>query len=148
MNKEARKALRNAIISKLDGTMMPLTVGGHTITDQTVYAGCSQWDCEGRAWDRARSALAWIVDGQYQLTFPNLAYFDGHNQIYRQTKYYLQPDRSETPPTEPVGEPLMAVPDSVLLEIAKGLADAIAAHAARQEAQDQEAITLAAKLGA
>ena len=146
MKKEARKAIRQAILAQLDDDMMPLEVGGHTITDQQVYAGCSQWSGCDRDWDEAVNAYAWIVDGQYQLTFPKLDYFDGHNQIERQSKYYLQPDRSETPPSEPIGEPLLAVPDRVLLEIAKGLADAIAAQANRQAAEDQEAIALAAKL--
>ena len=146
MKKEARKALRQAILDQLNDDMMPLEVGGHTITDQQVYAGCSQWSCDGREWDETQNGYAYIVDGQYQLTFPKLDYFDGHNQIERQTKYYLQPDRSETPPSEPIGEPLLTVPDRILLEIAKGLADAIAAHTARQAAEDQEAIALAAKL--
>jgi hypothetical protein len=146
MNKEARKSLRQAVVSKLHDDMMPLEVGGHTITNQLVYAGCSQWACDGREWDTSKSGMARIVDGEFQLTFPNLDHFDGHNQIERQTNYYLQPDRAEDPPREPVGEPLRNVPDAILLEIAKGLADAITAHKARQEAEDHEAITLAATL--
>lgn len=146
MKKEARKALRQAIVDQLADDMMPFEVGGHKITDQLVYAGCSQWDCDGREWDDSQSALAWIVDGEYLLTFPKLDYFDGHNNITRQTKYYLQPDRAETPPDGPVGEPLRNVPDPVLLEIAKGLADAINAHNTRQSAEDREAIALTAKL--
>lgn len=146
MNKDARKALRTAIIAKLDDDMMPLEIGGHTITDQLVYAGCSQWSQSGREWDESCSARAWIVDGQYQLTFPRLDYFDGHNQIERQSQYYLQPDRSETPPSEAIGEPLLNVPDSILIAIGKGLAEAIAAHELKQQAEDQAAIELAAKL--
>lgn len=125
---------------------MPLKVGGHTITDQYVYAGCSQWSGCDRDWDETVNAYAYIVDGEYQLTFPKLDYFDGHNQIERQSKYYLQPDRAETPPSEPVGEPLKQVPDTILLEIAKGLAEAIEAHRQKQSAQDLEALTLAAKM--
>lgn len=146
MTKEARKALLEAVKSQLDDDMMPLEVGGHTITDQYVYAGCSQWSGCGRDWEDSQHAYAWIVDGQYQLTFPKLDYFDGHNQIERQSAYYLQPDRSEEPPTEPIGEPLERVPDKVLLEIAKGLAEAIKAHQAKQQAEDQEAVNLAAQL--
>lgn len=146
MKKETRKALRVAILSQLNDDMMPLEVGGHTITDQLVYAGCSQWCGCGREWDESQSAMAWIVDGEYQLTFPKLDYFDGHNQIERQSRYYLQPDRAETPPAEPIGEPLRNVPDAVLLAIAGGLAAAITAHDTQQAAQDQEAIKLTAKL--
>ena len=148
MTENTRKALRQSILDKLDDDMMPLTVGGHTITDQYVYAGFSQWSGCNRDWDESRHAYAWIVDGQYQLTYPKLDYFDGHNQIERQTKYYLQPDRSETPPCEPIGEPLLRVPDAILLDIAKGLADAIAAHASRQSAEDTQAADLIAKLSA
>jgi hypothetical protein len=126
--------------------MMPLDVGGHTITEQLVYAGCSQWSGCDRDWDESQSAEAWIVDGQYQLSFPQLDYFDGHNRIERQSKYYLQPDRSETPPGEPIGEPLQRVPNRVLLEIAMGLADSIAKHAAEQLAQDKAALELSARL--
>jgi len=146
MKKEARKALRQAILAQLDDDMMPLDVGGHTISDQLVYAGCSQWSGCDRDWDQTRSDYAYIVDGQYQLTFPTLDYFDGHNQIERQSKYYLQRDRAENPPSEPIGEPLLSVPDRILLDIAKGLAEAIAANNSRQAAEDQEAIALAAKL--
>jgi len=147
MNKETRKAVRAAILDKLTDDMMPFTVGGHTITDQLVYAGCSQWmGCE-RDWDETCNAYAYIVDGQWQLTFPDLRYFNGHNHIERQTKYYLQPDRSETPPGEPIGEPLERVPDKVLLEIAKGLAEAISAHETEQKAQDTEGLALVARLG-
>lgn len=146
MKKEARKALRQAILAQLDDDMMPLEVGGHTITDQQVYAGCSQWSGCARDWDESHNAYAYIVDGQYLLTFPKLDYFDGHNNIKRQSKYYLQPDRSENPPSEPIGEPLRSVPDRILLEIAKGLAEAITAHETRQTAEDQEAIGLVAKL--
>lgn len=126
--------------------MMPLTVGGHTITDEYVYAGMSQWMGCGRDWDASAHAYAWLVDGEYQLTFPKLDYFDGHNNIERQTKYYRQGDRAETPPGEPNGEPLERVPDKVLIEIAKGLADAIAAHTAEQERQNSEALALSATL--
>jgi hypothetical protein len=146
MNKETRKALHAAILDKLDDDMMPLEVGGHTITDQYVYAGCSQWSGCDRDWDSSQNAYAYIVDGQYQLTFPDLGYFDGHNQIERQSKFYLQPDRAETPPDGPEGEPLERVPDKVLLEIAKGLADAIDAHRKAQEAQDGEAANLIARI--
>lgn len=146
MTKEARKALIEAIKSQLDDDMMPLEVCGHTITDQYVYAGCSQWTGCGRDWDESQHAYAWIVDEQYQLTYPKLDYFDGHNQIERQSAYYLQPDRSETPPDGPVGEPLERVPDKVLIEIGKGLAAAIEAHKAKQAAEDQEATALAATL--
>ena len=146
MNKETRKSLRAAILAQLDDDMMPLAVGGHTITDQYVYAGCSQWSGCGRDWDVSQHAYAWIVDGEYQLTFPDLAYCDGHNQIERQSSYYLQPDRSETPPSEPIGEPLLRVPDPILLEIAKGLAKAVAGHEAQQTAEDGQAIELAARL--
>lgn len=146
MKKEARKALRAAILDQLNDDMMPLEVGGHTITDQLVYAGCSQWSGCGRDWDESQSAMAYIVDGHYQLTFPNLDYFDGHNNIERQSKYYLQPDRAENPPSEPIGDPLRNVPDAVMLEIAKGLADAIKAHEEKQAADDRLAIELATKL--
>ena len=147
MKAETRKTLMAAIINKLTDDMLPLSVGGHTIEDRIVYAGCSQWSVCGRAWDESRSRYAWIVDGQYQLTFPNLAYFDGHNQIERQTKFYLQPDRSETPPAHAIGDPLVRVPDRVLLDIAAGLAEAIAAHEAEQRSQDSSAVALVAKLG-
>jgi len=146
MNKEARKALREAILAQLDDDMMPLAVGGHTITDQLVYAGCSQWSGCGRDWEDVRSDYAWIVDGQWQLTFPKLDYFDGHNQIYRQSRYYLQPDRSEQPPNGPVGEPLLRVPDKVLIEIGKGLAAAIEAHKQQQATEDGEATRIASVL--
>ena len=146
MTKEARKALRKAILDKLSDDMLPLDVGGHTIKEQLVYAGCSQWSQEDRHWDETQSARACIVDSEYQLSFPKLDYFNGHNQIERQTKYYLQPDRAEEPPDHPIGEPLLNVPDSVLLEIAKGLAAAIAAQQAHNTAEDHEAIALAAAL--
>lgn len=146
MTKETRKALRQAILDQLNDDMMPLKVDGHEITDQLVYAGCSQWSCAGREWEETQSAWAYIVDGEYQLTYPKLDYFNGHNQIEQQTKYYLQPDRAETPPDGPIGEPLRRVPDSVLLEIASGLAVALATHNARHTAEDQEAIALTAKL--
>ncbi len=146
MKKEARKALRFAILDQLDDDMMPLEVGGHTITDQLVYAGCSQWCQAGREWDTAQSAMAYIVDGRWQFTFPKLDFFDGNNQIERQSKYYLQPDRSESPPDGPEGEPLERVPDTVLIAIGKGLEAAIKAHKARQNAEDQEAIRLAGVL--
>lgn len=146
MKTEARKALRKAILDKLDDDMMPLEIGGHTITDQLVYAGCSQWCGCDRDWDVAQSAMAYIVDGQWQLTFPNLSYFDGHNQIEQQSKYYLQPDRAETPPEEPVGQPLQRVPDKVLIEIGKGLEAALAKHETEQAEQDQEAERLASVL--
>lgn len=146
MTKETRKALRASIVAKLDDDMMPLDVGGHTITNQLVYAGCSQWCGCGRDWDETRAKEAYIVDAQYQLTFPSLDYFDGHNQIARQTGYYLQPDRAETPPSEPIGEPLQRVPDKVLLEIAQGLAEAIATHEEQQKAQEAAAAELIAKL--
>lgn len=148
MTKEARKALLSAIKAQLDDEMLPLEVGGHIITDQLVYAGCSQWSGCGRDWDESRSDYAWIVDGQYQMTYPQLDYFDGHNNIERQSKYYLQPDRSENPPSEPIGEPLMRVPDAVMIDIGTGLAEAIADHKARQADEDQSAIALAAQLGA
>lgn len=144
MNK--RKALIEAIHSKLSDDMMPLTIGGHTITDQYVYAGC-QWMRSGREWDETRHALAWIVDGQYQLTFPKLDWFDGDHQIEKQTKYYLQPDCGETPPHELIGEPVECVPDKVLLDIAKGLADALEAHAKAQARDDTAAAALIEKLG-
>lgn len=147
MTKDARKALRSAILAKLDDDMMPITIGGHEISDQCVYAGMSQWCGCGRDWDATNHATAYIVDGQYQLTFPKLDYFDGHNNIERQTGYYLQPDLSEEPPSEPIGEPLGRVPDRILIEIGKGLADAIAAHEAEQNKQDAEALTLASALG-
>lgn len=146
MKADTRKQLKNKIIDQLDDGMMPLEVGGHTITDQLVYAGCSQWSGCDRYWDESVSARAWIVDGQYQLTFPNLDYFDGHNQIERKSAYYLQPDRSETPPSEPVGEPLQRVPDKILLEIANGLVAAITGHNKRQDAEDQQAQNLITKL--
>lgn len=142
MNKETRKALRAAVIAKMNDDMLPLEVGGHTITNQLVYAGCSQWSCAGREWEDSQSTKDWIVDGQYQLTFTKLDYFDGHNQIERQTKYYLQPDRSETPPDGPIGEPLRKVPDAIMLEIAQGLDDAIAAHDKAQAEQDRKALQL------
>ena len=146
MKSDAKKALRLAIIDQLDNSMLPLEAGGHIITNQLVYAGCSQWDQAGREWDTPRSDCAKIVDGQWQLTFPRLSFFDGHNQIERQTKYYLQPDRAEDPPTGPIGDPLLSVPDKVLLEIARGLAEAIEAHKERQAVEDQEAIELVARL--
>ena len=146
MTQVARKALRAAILAQLDDDMMPLTVGAHTITDQPVYAGCSQWCGCDRDWDSSRAAYAYIVDGQYQMTFPDLSYFDGHNNIERQSAYYLQPDRGEEPPSEAIGEPLLRVPDKVLLEIAAGLEAAITAHGQAQSAQDEEAIRLAAAL--
>jgi hypothetical protein len=147
MKKEARKALREAIVAKLNDDMLPMVVGGHTISNKMVYAGGSQWTGCDRDWDTSENAWAWLVDGQYMLTYPgNMFGFDGHNMIERQTGYYRQPDRSETPPEEPIGEPLLRVPDDVLLAIGKGLADAIAAHEARQQAEDQDAIKLATKL--
>lgn len=146
MNTQQRKNLRKVILDKLTDDMMPLTVGGHTITDQYVFAGCSQWSGCGRDWDETRHGYAYIVDGEYQLTFPDLSYFDGHNNIERQSAYYLQPDRAEEPPTEPVGEPLLKVPDPILIEIADGLVKAIEAHAAEQAAQDAKAAELASKL--
>lgn len=149
MKKEARKTLRAAILEQLNDDMMPLNIGGHTVTDQLVFAGGSQWTDCGCDWDTSESAYAYIVDGEYQLTFPGDMFgFDGHNMIERQTEYYLQPDRSETPPCEPIGEPLRRVPDSILIEIAKGLTDAITAHEQEQSAQSQEAIALAARLAA
>lgn len=147
MNAEVRKQLRSKIIGQLDDDMMPLEIGGHMITDQLVYAGCSQWIGCGRDWDESVSGMAWIVDGQYQLTFPKLDYFDGHNQIERQSEYYLQPDRSETPPSEPIGEPLQRVPDQILFEIGNGLVAAIDAHKSKQAAEDQAASTLIQKMG-
>lgn len=144
--KITRKDLKKAILDKLSDDMLPLSVGGHTITDSLVYAGCSQWIGCGRDWDSSRSDYAYIVDGEYQLTFPNLSYFDGHNNIERQSEYYLQPDRSETPPEEPIGEPLLRVPDHILIEIAKGLADTIATREREQREQDQAAEDLVAKL--
>lgn len=146
MKNEARKELRKAILDKLNDEMMPLEVGGHTIADQQVYAGCSQWCQDGRQWDETRNAYAYIVDGEYQLTFPDLDYFNGHNQIEKQTAYYIQPDRSESPPDGPVGEPLLKVPDRILLEIAKGLVEAIAQHNQQQETQDQAAEGLVSQL--
>lgn len=146
MTKEARRALRAVIVDRLDDDMMPITVGGHTITNQYVYAGCSQWCGCGRDWDETQHAMAWIVNGEYQLTFPKLDYFDGHNQIERQSAYYLQPDRGETPPSEPCGEPLLRVPDRALIDIGKGLLAALTEHAAEQSADDREAVKLAAQL--
>ena len=146
MTNVKRQSLRKAVIGQLDDDMMPLEVGGHAITDRLVYAGCSQWHGCGRNWDETRSRMAWIVDGKFQLTFPDMDYFNGQNQIERQTRYYLQPDRSETPPVEPIGEPLLGVPDKILLEIARGCAESIAEHNARQTAEDLEAGALAAKL--
>lgn len=147
MTKTARKALRAEIINQLDDDMMPLTVGGHTITDQYVYAGCSQWSVGcGRDWDETQHAYAYIVDGKYMLTFPDLDYFDGHNKIERQSRYYLQPDRSEEPPCEPEGEPLDRVPCRVLIQIGQGLADAIAVYESEQEQQDQQAHALTSTL--
>jgi hypothetical protein len=146
MNAEKRKELRQSILAELEDDMMPLEVGNHTITNQLVYAGCSQWCQKDREWDDSQNAYAYIVDGEYQLSFPNLDYFDGHNNIERQTKFYLQPDRSEDPPGEPIGEPLLRVPNSILLEIAKGLVDAVTAHAAKQEAEDVEAQNLIDRL--
>lgn len=126
---------------------MPLTIGGHTITDQYVYAGGSQWSGCGRDWDTSEHAYAWIVDGQWMLTFPGDMFgFDGHNIIERQTEYYLQGDRAEECPSEPRGEPLLRVPDAVLIAIGKGLSEAIAEHEAKQKSEDQEAINLAATL--
>lgn len=146
MKKEAREMVVDAINARLRDDMLPLTVGGHTIENRLVYAGCSQWLGCDRDWDETNNAWAWIVDGEYQLTFPSLDYFNGSNWIQRQSKYYLQPNRSETPPKQPIGEPLRRVKDNVLLEIAKGLAEAIAAHEVRQAAEDQEAIGLVARL--
>ena len=146
MKKDIRKAVRLAVIYKIKDDMLPLTVGGHTVTLGLVYAGCSQWSGCGRDWDTTRAETAMIVDGQYQLTYPKLDYFDGHNQIERQSRYYLQPDRSETPPDGPVGEPLERVPDKILLAIAAGLAEAIAAHEAAQDQEDAAAADLIARL--
>lgn len=148
MNKEARESLRAAIVEKLDDDMMPIAIGGHMVTDEYVYAGGSQWCGQGRDWDTSEHAFAWIVDGQWMLTFPNMFGFDGHNMIERQTGYYLQGDMAEACPDGQEGEPLERVPDAVLLEIAKGLAESIAAHAANNQLRDQEAINLAAKLTA
>lgn len=142
MNYKARKALRLAILDQINDDMLPLTVGGHTITDHYVYAGCSLWFNEDRRWDSIRHDYAYIVDGQYQLTFPDLSFFDGHNQLGRTTKFYLQPDRAETPPPGPIGDPLLEVPGRVLLDIAGGLAEAIRAHQAEQAAEDLRAIEL------
>lgn len=146
MTREIRKKLRKELLHNLCDDMMPLTVAGHTITDQYVYAGCSQWCQQDRHWDETRHAYAYIVDGQYQLTFPELDYHDGHNRIEIQTQYYLQPDRSEVPPSGPEGEPLQRVPDKVLLEIAAGLSDAIAAHQAKKSEDDTRAVDLITKL--
>jgi hypothetical protein len=80
------------------------------------------------------------------LTFPKLDYFDGHNHLCRQSNYYLQPDRSESPPDGPVGEPLLRLPDEVLIEIGKGLASAIETHKQQQATEDGEATRIASVL--
>jgi hypothetical protein len=146
MTNETRKAVRAAIIAQLDDDSMPLEVGGHKITNQLVYAGCSQWSVCDRDWDESCSGYAWIVDGQWQLTFPRFDHFDGNNQIERQSKYYLQPDRAENPPSEPIGEPLLRVPDHILLDIGKALSDAVEAHKQSQNQQDAEAMRIVGAL--
>jgi hypothetical protein len=154
MTKMQRKQIREKIIEAIkamteeesnEGSVVD--IGGHEIAMRLVYAGGSQWCGCGRDWDTTESGWCWIVDSQYRLTTPDLFGFDGHNMIEVQTGYYLVGHYDEqTVPSEPDGDPLDRVPNAVLIEIARGLADAKAKFEAHAAQSSSEAEDLIAKL--
>ena len=145
MTKIQRKELRAKIIEAVESITSDqsnkesvVTIGGHTIERRLLFAGGSQWCGCGRDWDSCESGWAWVVDGDYRLTTPDLFGFDGHNMIETQTGYYLMSgyDPHAQPPGEPDGDPLDRVPNAILIEIARGL---VAAREAAETAAKSEA---------
>src|ERR1700676_2643690 len=147
MTKIQRKTIREKIIGAVtemtedkSNKESVVTIGGHEIARSLIYAGGSQWCGCGRDWDRIESGWAWIVDGQYRLTTPDLFGFDGHNMIEVQTGYYLLRSYDEhEQPEGPDGDPLDRVPNSVLLDIGRGLIDARATADAAKKAESEAA---------
>ena len=157
MTKMQRKQILEKIIEAIN-TMTEdesnkdsvLNIGGHEIAKRLVYAGGSQWCGCGRDWDTSESGWCWIVDSvdrRYRLTTPKLFGFDGHNIISVQTGYYLVDHYDgQSVPEGPAGDPLDIVPNAILIEIARGLADAKAKFKAQAEQSSAEADNLIAKL--
>ena len=154
MTKMQRKQIRRKIIEAIKAMTEDesnkdsvLNIGGHEIAKRLVYAGGSQWCGCGRDWDTSESGWCWIVDSQYRLTTPDLFGFDGQNMIEVQTGYYLVNHYDDqTVPSGPDGDPLDRVPNAILIEIARGLADAKAKSEAQAEQSSTEADNLIAKL--
>jgi len=154
MTKEQRKKLRGRIIAAADEMTEDLTnrqsivtIGGHTLARRLIFAGGSQWSGCGRDWDSIECGWGWVVDEKHHLTIPNLFGFDGHNIIEVQTGYYLLPgyDRHISISGPEDGTLIDRVPNSILLAIAKGIAEACAAQksAAAQESAEAERLIVA-----
>jgi hypothetical protein len=155
MTKIQRKTIREKIIAAINEITAEnsnkdsvVTIGGHAIERRLLFAGGSQWCGCGRDWDSCESGWAWVVDGEYRLTTPDLFGFDGHNMIETQTGYYLMSgyDQHATPPGEPDGDPLDRVPNAVLIEIGRGLVEAKNKAEAAAAAEAGAADELLAKL--
>jgi hypothetical protein len=155
MTKQNRKALRDRIVKTLDDLTEEqsnrgsvVTVGGHEIARRLIYAGGSQWTGCGRDWDSTESGWGWVVDGEYRLTTPDLFGFDGRfNMIERQTGFYLQDGYDEqTTPEHDGRDPLDQVPNRVLIEIGRGLADACSKAEAASAAEDTDAAAVLVSL--
>jgi hypothetical protein len=155
MTKLQRKSLREKIITAVEAITADksnkescVTIGGHEIARRLLYAGGSQWCGCGRDWDSCESGWAWVVDGEYRLTTPDLFGFDGHNMIETQTGYYLMSgyDAHANPPGEPDGDPLDRVPNAALIEIARGLVEAKNKAEAATESEAEAATVLLAQL--
>jgi len=154
MTKIQRKIIRGKIIAAVSEITAEesnknsvVTIGGHEIARRLIYAGGGQWTGCGRDWDSIESGWAWIVDGQYRLTTPDLFGFDGHNMIDLQTGYYLQHSYDEhTTPGEAEGDPLDRVPNAILIEIARGIVTAREVAEKNQEEQSVVAEEIIEKL--
>lgn len=154
MTKIQRKTIREKIIGAItemteenSNKESVVSIGGHAIARRLIYAGGSQWCGCGRDWDRIESGWAWIVDGTYRLTTPELFGFDGHNMVEVQTGYYLSDSYDEhDQPEGPDGDPLDRVPNTVLLDIGRGLVEARAQADAAKKSQAEAAEKLIADL--
>jgi hypothetical protein len=154
MTKENRKTLRekiigaiNEITAEMSNRQSVVEIGGHSISRRLLYAGCSQWAVCGREWDETQSGWAWVVDGEYRLTAPELGGFDGHNMLSRQTGYYLQDGYDEqTTPEHDGRNEIDRVPSRILVEIGRGLIEAQRQAADAAAKEDTAAAAVIAEL--
>lgn len=154
MTKIQRKTIREKIIAAVtqitaeeSNRNSVVTIGGHEISRRLIYAGGSQWCGCGRDWDSTESGWAWVVDGQYRLTTPDLFGFGDQNMIEVQTPYYLQDGYDEqTTPEHDGRDGIDRVPGTILIEIARGLVAAQEAATTAAEKQSAAAEELIAQL--
>lgn len=154
MTKENRKNLREKIVAALNemtseqsNRQSVVPIGAHTLSRRLLYAGGSQWTDCGRDWETVESGWAWVCDGEYRLTAPNLFGFDGHNIIERQTGFYLQDGYDEqTTPEHDGRDEIDRVPNRILIEIGRGLAEARSQAAEVASREDLDAAEVLARL--